>query len=35
MPLYTFGGDKAAGDTNGQGLNDKWYVLKADGTVVK
>jgi predicted lipoprotein with Yx(FWY)xxD motif len=35
MPLYTFAGDKAAGDVSGQGLGGKWYVLKADGTVVK
>jgi predicted lipoprotein with Yx(FWY)xxD motif len=35
MPLYYFAGDKAAGDVAGQGLGDKWYVLKADGTVVK
>ena len=35
MPLYYFAGDKAAGDVTGQGLGDKWYVLKADGTVVK
>ena len=35
MPLYTFAGDKAAGDVAGQGVGDKWYVLKADGTVVK
>jgi predicted lipoprotein with Yx(FWY)xxD motif len=35
MPLYSFAGDKAAGDANGQGVGSKWYVLKADGTVVK
>lgn len=34
-PLYTFAGDKAAGDVTGQGVGGKWYVLKADGTVVK
>ena len=35
MPLYYFAGDKAAGDVAGQGIGGKWYVLKADGTVVK
>ena len=35
MPLYTFVGDKAPGDVTGQGVGGKWYVLLADGTVVK
>jgi predicted lipoprotein with Yx(FWY)xxD motif len=34
-PLYYFSGDKAAGDTNGQGLSGKWYVLGADGNAIK
>jgi predicted lipoprotein with Yx(FWY)xxD motif len=34
-PLYFFSGDKAAGDTNGQALNSKWYVLGADGNPIK
>jgi predicted lipoprotein with Yx(FWY)xxD motif len=34
-PLYYFANDKAAGDTNGQGLNGKWYVLGADGNPIK
>ena len=29
--LYTYVGDKAAGDANGQGLGGIWYVLTADG----
>jgi predicted lipoprotein with Yx(FWY)xxD motif len=35
MPLYYFAGDKAAGDTNGQGLNSKWYVIGADGKPIQ
>jgi predicted lipoprotein with Yx(FWY)xxD motif len=34
-PLYTFAADKAAGDTNGQGVGDKWYVVGADGAPIK
>jgi predicted lipoprotein with Yx(FWY)xxD motif len=34
-PLYYFAGDKAAGDTKGQGLNSKWYVVGADGNPIK
>lgn len=30
-PLYYFAADAAAGDTNGQGLNDVWYVLSPEG----
>ncbi len=26
-PLYYFSGDKAPGDTNGQGFKDVWYVI--------
>jgi predicted lipoprotein with Yx(FWY)xxD motif len=32
-PLYYFAGDGAAGDTNGQGLGDVWYVAAEDGSV--
>ena len=34
-PLYYFAGDEAAGDTNGQGLGGKWYVIGADGQLIK
>ncbi len=27
MPLYFFAGDKAPGDTTGQGVKDVWYVV--------
>jgi len=33
--LYWFSGDKAAGDTNGQGLFGKWFVIGADGETIK
>jgi predicted lipoprotein with Yx(FWY)xxD motif len=36
-PLYSFVGDKHAGDTNGQGLTAfgaSWYVVGADGTTI-
>ena len=29
--LYTFVGDKAAGDANGQGLGNVWYAVSASG----
>jgi predicted lipoprotein with Yx(FWY)xxD motif len=35
QPLYYFAGDTAAGDVKGQGLNDKWYVVGADGKPIK
>ena len=34
LPLYTFSGDDEAGDINGQGLNDVWFVASATGAVV-
>ena len=33
-PLYRFANDEAPGDTNGQGVNDVWWVLGADGTAI-
>ena len=30
-PLYYFANDAAAGDVNGQGVNDVWYVLSPAG----
>ena len=34
-PLYYFAGDSAAGDTNGQGVGTKWYVVDATGALIK
>jgi predicted lipoprotein with Yx(FWY)xxD motif len=33
-PIYTFSGDKAAGDTNGQGVGGTWYAVAPDGKPV-
>ena len=33
-PLYYFAADKAGGDTNGEGLNNKWYLVGADGNAI-
>jgi predicted lipoprotein with Yx(FWY)xxD motif len=30
QPLYYYAGDKAAGQTNGQGMNNLWYVATLD-----
>ena len=30
LPLYTFSGDANAGEVNGDGLNDVWYVARPD-----
>ena len=34
-PLYYFANDAAAGDTNGQGLNDIWWVVGPDGEPIQ
>jgi predicted lipoprotein with Yx(FWY)xxD motif len=34
-PLYYWAQDSAAGDVNGQGVNDVWWVLGPDGTPVR
>lgn len=33
-PLYYFANDAAPGDVNGQGVNEVWYVLDAQGNAV-
>ncbi len=33
-PLYYYADDAAAGDTNGQGVNDVWYVVSAGGDAI-
>ena len=33
-PLYTFAGDAAPGDVNGQGSGDAWFAVAPDGTLV-
>lgn len=33
-PLYYFAADTQAGDTNGQGVGDVWFVLGADGALI-
>ena len=35
QPLYTYAGDAAPGDTQGQGSNQIWWVVGADGTAIK
>jgi len=34
-PLYYFAGDSAAGDTNGQGVGDVWYVVDPSGEAIQ
>lgn len=35
FPLYYFSGDKAAGQMNGQGFQNQWYVVNTKGAFVK
>ncbi|MCD1268093.1 hypothetical protein B5M43_004415 [Microbacterium sp. MEC084] len=34
-PLYYFAGDQAAGDTNGQGVDEVWWVLDPAGEPIR
>jgi predicted lipoprotein with Yx(FWY)xxD motif len=34
QPLYTFSGDAAPGDVNGQGVGDVWFVVGTDGEMI-
>jgi predicted lipoprotein with Yx(FWY)xxD motif len=34
-PLYYFAADSAAGDTNGQGVGEVWYVVAPDGSTIE
>jgi predicted lipoprotein with Yx(FWY)xxD motif len=34
-PLYYYVGDATAGDVNGQGLDGEWFVIAADGKLIK
>ena len=33
--LYYYGGDTSPGDTTGQGIGGKWYVVNGAGEAVK
>ncbi len=35
FPLYFFAGDSKAGQTNGQGIAGKWFVVNTSGALVK
>jgi predicted lipoprotein with Yx(FWY)xxD motif len=34
-PLYRYSGDRAPGDTNGQGMDGVWYVVGLDGQPIR
>ena len=34
FPLYTFGGDAAAGDITGHGSGEVWFAVALDGTLI-
>lgn len=34
-PLYYFAGDPSPGDTNGQGINDVWFVVSPEGDAIR
>jgi len=34
-PLYTFSGDSEPGDTEGQGVDDSWWVVSPDGEPIE
>ncbi|WP_351232875.1 hypothetical protein [Streptomyces sp. NPDC002133] len=34
-PLYYYVGDRAPGDVSGQGLDGEWFVIGADGKLIK
>lgn len=35
MPLYRYAPDESPGDTNGQGVNDVWFVVDPDGNMME
>jgi predicted lipoprotein with Yx(FWY)xxD motif len=34
-PVYTYSGDQAPGDTNGQEIGDVWYVIAPNGNAIE
>ncbi|MGI5505653.1 COG4315 family predicted lipoprotein [Lentzea sp. CA-135723] len=34
-PVYYYVGDQVAGDVNGQGVDEEWFAIAADGKLVK